>query len=125
MKNVESILMIDWPSAVVSDKQTVAAEVGRCSSVEIAMSGSSATDDARCSGLRRKPHDSTFPIVTMSQARRWRVLRHIPSVHDSESAIVRPTASVDLAGAAAATVRRTTRRVETGAGRVRQLDIPG
>jgi hypothetical protein len=44
--------MIDRPSAIVPDKQTVAAKIRRGGSFEIAVSRSSSTDNARSSGLR-------------------------------------------------------------------------
>ena len=115
--------MINRPDTVVSDQQTVAAEVRRSSSIEFAVSRSCSTENARRSRLRGEPHNGTLPIVTMSQAIRWRVLRHVPSVHDSESAVVRAAASVDLAGAAATHIGRATGRVETGAGRGCQFDL--
>jgi hypothetical protein len=60
--------------------------------------------------------------MTMSQPGRRRVLRHVPSVHDSESAVVSATTSVDLAGATATAIGWSTRRVETRAERACQLD---
>lgn len=101
---VGNLLMIDRPNAVVSDQQTVATEIRRRSSIEIAVSRSCSADNACSNRLRREPYNSTLPVVTVSQTSRWRVLRHVPSVHDSESAIVRAAASVDLAGTAAASV---------------------
>jgi hypothetical protein len=103
-----NILVIDRPSAIVPDKQTIAAEIRRRGRIEIAVSRSSSTDNARSGRLRREPHNSTLPVVTMSQPGRRRVLRHVPSVHDSESAVVRAATSVDLAGAAATAVRWST-----------------
>jgi hypothetical protein len=120
-KEIMNLLMIDGPNAVVSDQQTVTAQVRRSGSIEVAVSRSCSTDNARSSRLRREPHNSTLPIVTMSQASRWRVLWHVPCVHDGEPAVVRAAASVDLAGAAAASIRRATRGVETGAERGCQL----
>jgi hypothetical protein len=101
---VGDLLMIDRPNAVVPDQQTVPAEVWRRGSIEVAVSRSRATDNTSSSRLRREPHNSTLPVVTMPQASRRRILGHVPSVHDRESAIVRAAASVDLAGTAAASV---------------------
>lgn len=58
--------MIHRPNAVVSDQQTVAAQVGRRSGIKIAVSRSRATDNASSSRLRREPYNSTLPVVTMS-----------------------------------------------------------
>lgn len=113
--------MINRPNAVVSDQEAVPAQVRRRSGIKFAVSRSCATDNAGRSRLRREPYNSTLPVVTMSQPSRRRVLRHVPSVHDSESAVVRAAASVDLAGAAAAHIGWATGRVETGAERACQL----
>lgn len=109
--------MIHRPNAVVSDQEAVAAQIRRGGGIKIAVSRSCATDNARGSRLRGEPYNRTLPVVTMSQATRRGVLRHVPSIHDSEPAVVRATTSVDLAGAAAAHIGWATGRVETGAER--------
>jgi hypothetical protein len=102
--NIENLLMVDRPNAIVPDQQTVAAQVWRRSGIEIAVGRSCSANNARSSRLRREPHNSALPIVTMSQASRRRILWHVPSVHYSKSAIVCAAASVDLPAATATSI---------------------
>ena len=67
---IGNLLVINRPNTVVSDQQTVAAEIRRRGGIKVAVSRSSSTDNAGGSGLRREPHNSTLPIVTKSQASR-------------------------------------------------------
>lgn len=96
--------MVNRPNTVVPDQQAVTAQVRRGGGVEIAMRRSSAADNGSSGRLCREPHNSAFPVMTVSQAGRRRVLGHVPGVHDGESAVVRASASVYLAGAAATSV---------------------
>lgn len=53
--------------------------------------------------------------MAVTKACRRRVLGHVPSVHDAESAVVRSGAGVDLAEVAAAATSVTTRWFESAA----------
>jgi hypothetical protein len=114
--------MIHRPSTKIPHQQPArsAIQIRRRRRVIIAMRRSRASNHPSSSALRRKPDNSILPVVAVPEARRGRVLRHVPGVHDGESAVVGAAARVHLAGAAAAHARGAAGGVEAGAAMVRQ-----
>jgi hypothetical protein len=114
--------MINRPSTKIPNQQpaTPAIQIRRRRRVIIAVRGRSTSNHSSSSALRREPDHSILPVVAVPEARRGRVFRHVPRVHDGEGAVVGAAARVHLAGAAAAHARGAAGGVEAGAAMVSQ-----